>query len=146
MRKREAHRLLCVITNKDLIRLDYMPRKTAKGSQLFTKANQCISERTALEFRQNGASMSIIVNFSEELQTTAREFGYFCRCTPRFDLAGFWSLVQTRNRRVPAALPRISQVQSFGITSPRPLSRSLPRASIQSRLLERGFHLNPPLG
>lgn len=32
----------CVITNKDLIKLDSMPRKTAKGSQLLIKANKCL--------------------------------------------------------------------------------------------------------
>lgn len=38
----EVTEQLCVITNKDLIKLDSMPRKTAKGSQLLIKTNKCL--------------------------------------------------------------------------------------------------------
>lgn len=38
-----------MITKKDLIKLDFMPRETAKGSQLFTKANECIPKLNAHE-------------------------------------------------------------------------------------------------
>ena len=50
----------CVITNKDLIKLNSMPRKTAKGSQLLVKANKCLFKMNAHECRQNWTS--IIIN------------------------------------------------------------------------------------
>lgn len=59
----EGCRILCVITNKGLIKLYSMPRKTAKGSQVFSQATKCISKMTAHKFRQNWAFLSITIDF-----------------------------------------------------------------------------------
>lgn len=74
----ERCRLPGAVTNKGFIKPDYMPRKTAKGSQLFTKANKCISKMNAREFRQNWASSSVIVNVCRSRKDHPKGNGQQC--------------------------------------------------------------------
>lgn len=74
----------CVITNKDLIKLNSMPRKTAKGSQLLIKANKCLFKMNAHECRQNWTS--IIINLHRRCKDHSKGNGqqFFWSMCPTF--------------------------------------------------------------
>ena len=112
----------CVITNKDLIKLDSMPRKTAKGSQLLIKANKCLFKINAHECRQNWAS--VIVNLHRRCKDHSEGNGqqFFWSMCPHSVPVTSSRLVQTWDRNVAHwshihAVPGESWVESTVNTS-----------------------------
>lgn len=142
----EGCRFLCVVTNKDLIKLDSMPRKTAKGSQLFRQATKCISKMTAHKFRQNWAFQSIIVNVPRSCRLPQEKWPTVlfaqgptfppCRLIEPGPNLG-WEcclLLCWQSAEFKSLWTRVCIL----------LSKSLPHVPIQSRLLVPRFHLITP--
>lgn len=123
-----------------------MPRKTAKGSQLFRQATKWISKMTAHPFRQNWGFLPITVNFHRSCRPPQEKWPTVlfaqgptfspCRLFEPGPNLGWESCL--------LLCLESAEFKSLWTLVCILLSKSLPGVPIQSRLLIPSFHLITP--